>query len=121
MKRAAAYGGQSTPRTHRNKDMKRIGGPLKDLLDRLRLNESMAGWQATELWPETVGKRIAAQSRAIAFRDGVLIVEVESPTWMSELTYHKRRIIKDLNAKLGGKAVVREIRLQPAAAKKEDR
>jgi predicted nucleic acid-binding Zn ribbon protein len=101
--------------------MKKIGGPLRDLLDRLRLNEPMAGWQATELWPEVVGERIASRSRAIAFRDGVLIVEVESPTWMSELTYHKRRIIKTLNAKLGGKAVVREIRMQPAAAKKEDR
>ncbi len=89
-------------RTHRNKDMKRIGGPLKNPLGRLRLDASMAGWQAIELWPETVGERIAARSRAVAFRDGVLVVEVESPTWMSELTYHKRRIIKDLNAKLGG-------------------
>ncbi len=117
----AAYGRQSTSRTHRNKDMERIGGPLKDLLNRLRLNEPMAGWQAVDLWSKVVGERVASRSRAVAFRDGLLIVEVESPTWMSELTYHKRRIIRDLNAKLGGKVVVREIRLQPAAEKKEDR
>ncbi len=117
----AAYGRQGAPRTHRNKDMERIGGPLGDLLSRLRLKEPMAGWQAVDLWPEIVGERVASCSRAVAFRDGLLIVEVESTTWMSELTYHKRRIIRDLNAKLGGKVVVREIRLQPATEKKEDR
>ena len=115
----AAYGRQGTPRTHRNKDMERIGGPLKDLLNRLRLKEPMAGWEAVDLWTEVVGERVSSRSSAVAFRDGLLIVEVASPAWMSELTYHKRRIIQDLNAKLGGNAVVREIRLQPATARKK--
>ncbi len=95
--------------------MDRIGGPLKDLLDRLRLSESMAGWKAVEVWPEAVGERVASHTRAIAFHEGTLVVEVDSSTWMNELTYLKRRLIEELNRRLDGD-VVRDVRLQPAAA-----
>ena len=53
-------------------DMDRIGGPLKDLLARLRLSGPMVGWRAVELWPEVVGERVAARTRAVAFREGTL-------------------------------------------------
>jgi len=85
--------------------MDRIGGPLKNLLDRLRLTGPMKGWEAVELWPKVVGERIAARTRARAFRDGTLTVEVESAAWMNEMTYLKRRLIQDLNQRLGAETV----------------
>jgi predicted nucleic acid-binding Zn ribbon protein len=94
--------------------MDRIGGPLQELLARLRLTEPMVGWKAVEVWPEVVGDRVAARARAVAFRDGSLVVEVDSSTWMNELTYLKRRMIVDLNRRLGAE-VVRDLRLQPAS------
>ncbi len=100
--------------------MDRIGGPLRDLLARLRLSEPMAGWQAVEGWPEVVGDRVAARARAVSFREGTLVVEVDSPTWMNELTYLKQRMIQDLNRKLGS-PIVRDIRLQPAARRSAER
>jgi len=96
--------------------MERIGGPLKGLLSRLRLTEPMMGWQAVELWPEMVGQRVAAHSKAVAFHDGTLIVEVDSHAWMNELAYLKRRLIPDLNRRLESD-VVKEIRLRPTAQK----
>ncbi len=94
--------------------MDRIGGPLQELLARLRLTGPMVGWQAVEVWPEVVGDRVAARARAVAFRDGTLVVEVDSSTWMNELTYLKRRMILDLNRRLGAE-VVQDLRLQPAS------
>jgi len=94
--------------------MDRIGGPLQELLARLRLTGPMVGWQAVEVWPEVVGDRVAARAHAVAFRDGTLVVEVDSATWMNELTYLKRRMIDDLNRRLGAE-VVSELRLTPAS------
>jgi predicted nucleic acid-binding Zn ribbon protein len=73
----------------------------------------MTGWHAVELWPETVGERVASRSTAVSFRKGVLVVEVQTPAWMNELTYLKQRIIRDLNEKLE-ETVVLDIRLQLA-------
>ncbi len=94
--------------------MDRIQGPLQDLLGRLRLTDAMSGWRAVEAWPEVVGERIAARTRATAFRDGVLVVEVSGAAWMNELTYLKRRMIDELNDRLGT-GTVRDLRFQPAA------
>jgi predicted nucleic acid-binding Zn ribbon protein len=89
--------------------MERIGNPLRDLLQRLRLTEPLTGWRAVELWPSVVGERVAARTQALSFREGVVFVEVESAAWMNELTYLKRRLIRDLNEKLG-EDLVRDIR-----------
>lgn len=93
--------------------MDRINGPLRDLLARLRLSEPLVGWRAVELWPEVVGARVAARARAVAYREGELIVEVDSATWMSELTYLKGHVIAEMNRRLASEAI-REIRLRPA-------
>lgn len=93
--------------------MRRIEGPLSDLLKALHLGEPMAGWEAVGIWPEVVGERIAAHARATAFREGVMMVEVDTPSWMNELAYLRRRIVSDMNERLG-KTVVTEIRLLPA-------
>lgn len=93
--------------------MEKVGGPLKELLARLRLTEPMEGWRAVELWPDVVGERIAARARAVGFRGGVLVVEVENPVWMSELTYLRKRLIEELNRQLG-RDIVQEIHLRPA-------
>ena len=93
--------------------MHRIEGPLSDLLRALHLRDPMAGWEAVGIWPDVVGERIAAHARATAFRDGVVMVEVDTPSWMNELAYLRRRIVNDMNERLG-KTVVTEIRLLPA-------
>jgi predicted nucleic acid-binding Zn ribbon protein len=92
----------------------RIDKPLKDLLDRLGLAAPMEGWAAVSLWGEVVGERVAAHTRAVAFRDGTLVVEVDSASWMNELSYLKRRMAEELNRRLG-RDLVLDIRLTPAA------
>lgn len=89
--------------------MDKVGGPLQDLLARLRLERPMVGWHAVTLWPTVVGERIATRAQAVSFRDGELLIAVDGPGWMSELHFLKRRLIADLNAKLE-EPVIRDLR-----------
>lgn len=96
--------------------MERAGDALQDLLHRLRLSEPLEAWRAVEIWPEAVGEKIASRARAVGCRGGVLTVEVESPVWMAELTYLRRKLAEELNRRLGSE-VVREIRLRPSGGR----
>jgi predicted nucleic acid-binding Zn ribbon protein len=62
-------------------------------------------------WPTLVGPRIAQHSRAVAFRDGTLHVEVEGSAWMQELGYLRRELARRINQTLGAE-MVREVRLR---------
>ena len=86
-----------------------VGGVLGRVLQGLGLSREMSGWRAVSAWPELVGARVALHSRAVAFRDGTLHVEVEGSAWMHELGYLKRQLIGKVNEHLGDE-VVRELR-----------
>lgn len=90
--------------------MEAVSGVVARLLRGLGLENAMLGWRAVEEWPETVGPRIARRARAIEFRDGILVVEVEGSAWMQEVGYLKRELSRRMNARLGAE-VVREVRL----------
>ena len=93
--------------------MERIGQPLQQLLRRLGVEGTMRGYRAVELWPEVAGERVLEHARAVSFREGVLVVEVDNPAWMNELTYLRHRMVTELNRKLGEDAV-REVHLRPS-------
>ena len=80
------------------------------LLRSLGLEEGLRGWRAVEEWPAAVGPRLARRTRAVEFRDGALLVEVEGSTWMHEMGFLKRDLIRRINERLGA-AVVRDVRL----------
>ena len=86
-----------------------VGGVLGRVLDDLGLSREMTGWRAVEAWPELVGARVALHSRAVAFRDGTLHVEVEGSAWMQELGYLKRDLVRRIQRHLGSEDV-RDVR-----------
>ena len=89
--------------------MEAVGGVLGRVLDDLGLSREMTGWKAVEAWPTLVGLRVARRTRAVAFRDGTLHVEVEGSAWMQELGYLKRELVQRINQGLGGEHV-RDVR-----------
>lgn len=56
---------------------------------------------AVAAWPEIAGQRLAAVSRAVSLTDGKLIVEVTAPAWKQELLLVKRKLLKELNERMG--------------------
>src|SRR5262245_39948703 len=86
-------------------ELEPVGALLDGLLRRLGLDRRLAEWRAVEAWPQVVGAAIAAQSRAVAVRDGVLFVDVTSDVWMQELGLLRESIAERLNAHLGAPLV----------------
>ena len=66
-------------------------------------------------WPLVCGKEVAARSRAIAFADGILAVEVPDATWRNQLQSFAPRYLSEFEGLLG--PVVRrvEFRLKHSA------
>ena len=89
--------------------MEAISGALSRLLRELGLERQLLGWRAVEEWPSWVGPRIARHSRAVAFREGTLFVEVEGSAWMQELGFLKREIVRTVNRHLGAECL-RDVR-----------
>lgn len=58
-------------------------------------------------WKEAAGGRLAQVSRPIHFTGSLLVVEVDSPEWITALEAVRTRIHAKLNAAIGSKAVGR--------------
>lgn len=58
-------------------------------------------------WREAAGGKLAQVSRPIHFTGSLLVVEVDSPEWISALEAVRPRIHAKLNAAIGSKAVGR--------------
>src|SRR5439155_13494854 len=54
---------------------------------------------------EVVGKTIAAATRAVGIRGGVLEIRARSDSWRQELSFQKATILRRLNARLGADVV----------------
>ena len=90
-----------------------VAALLPELLGTLGLAETAAGWRAVADWPAVAGPRIARRTRAVAFRDGALTVEVEGSAWMHELGFLKRDLVRNLNRHLGADVIL-DVRFVPA-------
>jgi predicted nucleic acid-binding Zn ribbon protein len=86
-----------------------LSGLLPRVLKQLGLDQGLLGWRAVSEWPQVVGPRIARHTRAVAFRDGVLQVEVEGSAWMHELAFLKRDLARKVNEHVGSR-LVRDVR-----------
>ena len=86
-----------------------VGGVLGRVLGDLGLRREMSGWRAVAAWPDAVGPRVARHTRAVAFREGILHVEVEGSAWMQELGYLKRDLVRRIHQHTGSEDV-RDVR-----------
>lgn len=89
--------------------MEPLSGVLPRVLRRHGLEDGMLGWRAVNEWPEVVGPRLARRTRAVAFHEGTLRVEVEGSAWMHELGFLKRDLVRRINQHLGSEGV-RDVR-----------
>ena len=87
---------------------------LREVLDPLTARLGLGGardmrklWSR---WCDVVGAAVAAHVEPTSFRDGVVRVRADSPTWATETTYLAETIRRGLNDALGTE-LVREIRV----------
>jgi hypothetical protein len=89
----------------------RAGDLVEKLLKGFGLDERLQQYRALIIWEEVVGPQIAARTRPIRIREGVLEVNVDQPTWRQQLQLMKPKILAQLNAELG-KSTIKDIYLK---------
>ena len=91
-----------------------VGPVLGRLLKELRLEERSREGALATAWDDAAGPELAAKARPVAFRAGLLTVEVEGAALLQEVRgFRTRALLAGLKARPGG-AKVREIRFVPA-------
>lgn len=78
----------------------RVGGLLRDLFGQPGFGEQLKRHEAVLIWDQVVGHQIAARTKPLRLRKGVLEVEVDHPVWMQQLHMLKPQIIAKIKAKL---------------------
>jgi predicted nucleic acid-binding Zn ribbon protein len=89
------------------------GSIVPRLLRDLGLEQGLLGCRAVKEWPDVVGPRIARRTRAIGFENGILRIEVEGSAWRFELGFLERRLLQELERRLGVRAVRKLHFVQP--------
>lgn len=83
--------------------------PLRESLGRYRTPLAAV----LERWHDTVGADIAAHARPVAVRDRMLVVEVDDPTWASQLKWLGADLLRRLAEGAGEPVADRlEVRLK---------
>ena len=83
----------------------RVADALRAALARLPIARRVADHAVWCEWDAVVGATLARHARPERFRDGVLVVAVDSAEWMQELQFLKYELRDRLNARLGRTAV----------------
>ena len=90
--------------------------PLTESLDRLTASLGVPSAAALGAvfakWEEIVGEGVAAHVQPRALREGVLVVEVDQPGWVTQLRFLEADVLRRLAEVTGATATRLEVRLQ---------
>jgi len=89
----------------RQRRVEPIGAVLAEVIKNLGLAKKFSEQRAVADWAEIVGETIAEHSRAIRVDGGRLFVEVDSSVWSQELSFMKRRILSEINRRIGKQTI----------------
>ncbi len=79
---------------------KSLGRVLERLLPKLGLEQQVRHGQLVKDWPKIVGHANARHSKPVAFREGVLVVSVDSSVWRMEFEHQKQLWLRKVAAHL---------------------
>jgi predicted nucleic acid-binding Zn ribbon protein len=76
------------------------------VMKHLGLEQRLQQSQVFFLWSDIVGSDIAKHAQPVSLRNGLLVVGVDHPVWLQELSrYHKPLILQKVHERIGKKAV----------------
>ncbi len=96
-----------------------ISSIIDTILTRKGLKKKIGLYRALEVWDDTVGAQIAANTEPVAIRRGVLEVKVSNHGWLQQLQFLKPEIVEKLNRRIG-KRVVKNLFLRIGEIGKEE-
>jgi len=76
------------------------------VMKRLGLEQRLQQSRVFSLWPQIVGSDIARHAQPVSLRHGLLVLAVDHPVWLQELSrYHKPLILQKVQERIGKKTV----------------
>lgn len=78
---------------------------IKQMLSVYKMSGKMDELSIQKEWEELLGPMIAKRTRKIKLKDRILHVQIESSVLRHELLFAKRKIVQDLNARMGQKLI----------------
>lgn len=101
------------------KNPKSIDKILPAVIRNLGIEQKMEEVSLRSRWREVVGDVIAAQSRPLDIRGGILFIAVGNNVWMHEMRFQRTRIMEKIKYRFPG-LKVKEIRLVIEREKSEE-
>ncbi|GAB4405014.1 MAG: hypothetical protein OHK0039_05680 [Bacteroidia bacterium] len=87
-----------------------LGEAIEAFLDKHGLRDEADIQQVIADWEAIMGRPIALHTRKISFRQGVLLIQIDSPVWKQELQLARSRIRTLVNTRIG-REVVQDVRI----------
>ena len=89
-----------------------LAGALDALLDRLGAESSTAITGVFGEWPNIVGEQVAQHVTPIKLERGRLIVEVDDPSWATQMRFLEPQLVEKLNAATTSTITAIEVRVK---------
>ncbi len=94
----------------RNTEFIAIKDLMPDVLKENKLQKGIDLMMIKEAWAKEMGSGVVSYTHEIHFKNGVLIVKLNSSVLREELSYGKEKIVGMLNKKLN-KALIKKMKL----------
>lgn len=82
-----------------------IGEILNQLLKLNQLENKVFADKIAEIWQQTLGDEITLATQNICLKDGILYIELQSPSLRQDLMMQRSFILNALNLRLGKKVI----------------
>ena len=89
-----------------------LAGALDALLDRLGAESATAITGVFGEWPKIVGEQVAQHVTPIKLERGRLIVEIDDPSWATQMRFLEPQLIEKLNAATTSTITAIEVRVK---------
>lgn len=96
MTRRWAWREEEDPNRFDGRPVRRLGDSLAEVASDLHLDNPDVLGAVLSGWAEVVGEMIAEHTRPRTLREGVLLVEVDSPEWATQMRYLEEELLKRL-------------------------
>lgn len=95
----------------RDKKLVHISDILASALGRYRPAKDTQMLKIWDIWDTAVGKPIAMNAKPHSFKDGILIINVSSSSWIHQLKFLENDMIANINRQLE-KPIVKHLRFK---------
>ena len=89
-----------------------LAGALDALLDRLGAESTAAITGVFAEWPKIVGEQVAQHVTPIKLERGRLIVEIDDPSWATQMRFLEPQLVEKLNASTTSTITAIEVRVK---------